>query len=154
MSQVLSIFKRGHTAQKHENHIQTYIIPIVCPQKATCNVWEFPQHLPPFQAKFHSDTPFFQVFNFFGVPQLQMEPVRNKTLLSTHMCYSCIPCRQWHSRLYSTLHPAAQIHVNSCRIISCSVQKSLITPHTDNTRLKHTNERSSTWQNIKANHWT
>jgi len=33
------------------------------------------------------------------MPQLQMELVHNKTILITHMCYSCIPCRQWPSRL-------------------------------------------------------
>lgn len=109
MSQVFSIFKRGHTAQKHENHIQTYITATVCPQKATFNIWEFPQQLPQFQAKFHSDMPFFQVWNFLGMPQLQMELVHIKTLLNTHMCYSCIPCRHWPSRLLST-----STSINSC----------------------------------------
>ena len=141
MSQLFCIFKRGHTAQKHENHIQTYIIPAVCPQKATFNIWEFPQHLPQFQAKFHSDMLFFQDCKFLGMPQLQMELVHNKTLLSTHVCYSCIPCNDPADSIYIQQHrfkltTAVSSHAQS--------KKSLITPHTNNTRFKHTNDCEET----------
>jgi hypothetical protein len=78
----------------------------------------------------------FQVCNFLGMSQQQMYITRYYSKLVLQL-YTMQAMTQ-QTLLY--LHPAAQIHVNSSRVMSCSVQKSLITPHTANTIFRHTND--------------